>query len=145
MSDTLSEEDLVRGFEEGSLGEFPHAAHVRLTLIYLRRHGRDEALQRLTDGLRNFVAHKGVPEKFHLTMTQAWLELVESARRMHPALIEPKALFEACPELLEKNALRRFYSPERLASEAARTGWLLTDLAPIDARALREMEQSSGA
>ena len=133
-----TEEELVLGFEAGSLGEFPHASHVRLSLIYLRRHGRDEALRRLTSGLRNFVAIKGVPEKFHVTLTRAWLDLLDSAQRAHPEAKEPEALLELCPGLLEKDALLRFYSRAILGSDAARQTWIPPDRATeIDARALR--------
>jgi len=133
----LTEEQLVRGFEDGSLEEFPHASHVRLTLIYLRRHGRDEALRRMNDGLRKFVALKGVPEKFHVTLTRAWLDLLDSAVREHSIDGEPETLMQACPELLNKNALLHFYSPEILGSEAARTDWTPPDRVPeIDARLL---------
>ena len=47
-------------------------------------------------------------------------------------------LVAACPELLDKRALDRFYSPGRLDSDDARAGWLAPDLAPgIDIRLLR--------
>ena len=138
MVEMLSEEELVCGFEEGSLREFPHASHVRLTLIYLRRHGRDEALQRLMEGLRKFVALKGVPEKFHVTLTRAWLDLLDSTRRAHPEAEQPEALVQACPELLDKEVLLRFYSRDLLMSDAARTEWQPPDRAPdLDARRLR--------
>lgn len=134
----FTEEELVRGFEEGTLREFPHASHVRLTLIFLQRHGRDAALQCMTEGLRKFVALKGVPEKFHITLTRAWLDLLESARLAHPEADQPEALVRVCPELLDKDALLRFYSRDLLTSEAARTGWLPPDRAPgLDARLLR--------
>jgi hypothetical protein len=134
----LTEEELVRGFEDGSLEEFPHASHVRLTLIYLRRHGREGALRRMNDGLRKFVALKGVPEKYHVTLTRAWLDLLDSAVREHPGADEPGTLMQACPELLDKNALLHFYSREVLGSETARMDWTPPDRVPeIDARLLR--------
>ena len=140
----FTEEELVHGFESGTLGEFPHASHVRLTLVYLRRHGRDDALRRMTDGLQKFVALKGVPEKFHITLTRAWLDLLDSARLAHPEA-NPEILVQICPELLNKDALLRFYSRELLASDAARTGWLPPDCAPdLDARLLRPERDTPG-
>lgn len=134
----LSDDDLVEGFEAGALSDFPHASHVRLTLIYLARHGFDDARRRIADGLLLFATMKGHPERFHVTMTRAWLGLVESARRLHPEARDPEALVAACPELLDKRALDRFYSPGRLDSDDARAGWLAPDLAPgIDIRLLR--------
>jgi hypothetical protein len=133
-----SDEELVRGFEAVTLGEFPHASHVRLTLIYLAGHGEAEARRRLADGLLLFATAKGHPEKFHVTITRAWLELIESARRRHPHSSDPQELIAACPELLDKDAISCFYSPERLASDDARAGWIPPDREPaIDFDVLR--------
>jgi hypothetical protein len=122
----LTDDELTRGFEAGSLADFPHASHVRLTLLYLTRYGRDETVRRLMDGLLRFATAKGHPEKFHVTMTRAWIELIESARHAHPGT-EPAALLAARPELLDRDALLRFYSPERLNSAEARQRWLPPD------------------
>jgi len=126
----MSDDELVRGFEAASLPAFPHADHVRLTIVYLARHGRAETERKLFDGLRRFAAAKGVPEKFHVTMTRAWIELVEDARRQHPEAPDPPALLAACPQLLDRDALLRFYSPERLKSDEARQQWVPPDRAP---------------
>lgn len=126
----LTDDELIHGFEAGSLEDFPHPSHVRLTLLYLARYGRDDALERLLDGLRRFAAAKGHPEKFHVTMTRAWVDLIEAARCAHPEL-SPAALVAACPELLDRNALLRFYSPDRLNSAEARTDWVRPDRAEI--------------
>jgi hypothetical protein len=125
----LTDDELVAGFEAGSLADFHHADHVRLTLVYLARHGRDEALRRMTDGVRRLSAHDGHPEKFHLTMTRAWVDLLEAARVAHRDAADPAALVAACPSLLDKDALLRFYSRDSLYSERARTGWVPPDRA----------------
>ena len=126
----LTDDELVRGFEEGSLDDFPHASHVRVALVYLTRHGHAEALRRLMEGLLRFATAKGHPEKFHITMTRAWLDFIEAAQLAHPDL-PPSSLLDVCPELLDRNALSRFYTPERLHSEEARTRWVPPDLAEI--------------
>jgi len=126
----LTDDELVAGFEAASLSAFPHADHVRLTIVYLTRHGRAETERKLFDGLRRFAIAKGVPQKFHVTMTRAWIELVEDARRQHPDARDPAALVHACPDLLDRDALLRFYSPERLMSDDARVQWVAPDRAP---------------
>jgi hypothetical protein len=125
----LSDDEFVRGFEAGTLEDFPHADHVRLTVIYLTRHGREATLRRMATGIRSFATAKGAPEKFHATVTRAWVELVDSARRAHPAAVDAAALVAACPLLLDRHALLRFYSRERLDSPEARAGWLTPDRA----------------
>ena len=58
-----------------------------------------------------------------------WLDLVDDARRRHPEAGDPGALVSACPELLNRDALLRFYSSERLMSDDARQGWIPPDRA----------------
>ena len=140
----LTDDELIRGFEAASLPAFPHSDHVRLTILYLTRHGREETQKKLFEGLRRFAAAKGVPEKFHVTMTIAWLDLVDDARRRHPAAGDPSALVAACPELLNRDALLRFYSPERLLSDEARQRWVPPDrVARIEAS--QQSNVSTGA
>lgn len=136
----LTDDELIAGFEAASLPAFPHADHVRLTILYLTRHGREETQKRLFAGLQRFAAAKGVPEKFHVTMTIAWLDLVDDARRRYPAAGDPSTLIAACPELLDRDALFRFYSPDRLSSDEARQRWL-----PPDRVARIEVSQQSNA
>jgi hypothetical protein len=125
----LTEDELVAGFESATLEAFPHADHVRLTIIYLTRFGREETLRKMYDGLLRFATAKGKPEKFHVTMTRAWVDLIESARRAYPSIETPAALATKCPELLDRDALLRFYSPERLNSREAQADWLPPDRA----------------
>jgi hypothetical protein len=131
----LTDDEFVRQFEDGTLAEFPHASHVRLTILYLRRYGREETHARVADGIRRFATLKGAPEKFHVTMTRAWVELIESARRAHPEIDDPGRLVAACPILLDSRALLRFYSREQLESPAAKATWMPPDH-PLDAEAI---------
>src|SRR5689334_20371874 len=123
----LSDDQLTAGFEAASLRAFSHADHVRLTILYLERFGREETERKLFAGLRRFAAAKGVPEKFHVTMTLAWLDLVEDARATFPDARDPAALMAACPDLLDRDALLRFYSRDRLFTEEARQNWIPPD------------------
>lgn len=123
----MTDDELIQGFESATLPAFAHADHVRVTILYLARHGREETERRLFEGLRRFAAAKGVPEKFHVTMTIAWLDLVEDARRCHPEASNPGALVAACPELLNRDALLRFYTPDTLMSDDARRRWVPPD------------------
>src|SRR3954467_11548872 len=95
-----SDDELIAGFEAASLSAFPHADHVRLTILYLARHGRAETERRLFEGLRRFATAKGVPEKFHVTMTLGWIDLVEDAQRKHLDVSDAPTLINRCPELL---------------------------------------------
>jgi hypothetical protein len=108
MHTTITDEDLLRGFEEASLpnGAFGHAEHVRVTCLYLDAHGRDGALERLAAGLLRFATRHGHPEKFKYSLTAAWVDAIESARRNHPAARTFDALVAACPSLLDRASVR---------------------------------------
>ena len=125
----ITDEELIAGFESASLPAFPHADHVRLTILYLSRYGRADTEKKLFEGLQRFASAKGVPEKFHVTMTIAWLDLVDDARRRYPEPGDSAALVAACPELLDRDALLRFYTRERLMSDQARQHWVAPDRA----------------
>jgi hypothetical protein len=142
----LTDDELVQGFEAATLPAFPHADHVRLTIVYLARHGREETRRRMLEGLAQFAAAKGQPEKFHVTMTHAWIDLIDAARAAHPDAPDTATLVGACPELLDRNALLRFYSAERLHSVDARERWVPPDRASrigVDAQSTPEGDRSS--
>ncbi|MCA1560883.1 MAG: hypothetical protein LC804_11650 [Acidobacteria bacterium] len=104
----ITDEDLLRGFEDASLpdGAFGHAEHVRVTCLYLDAHGRDGALERLATGLLRFTTRHGHPAKFSYSLTAAWVDTIESARRSHPDARTFDALVAACPSLLDRASVR---------------------------------------
>ena len=127
----MSNDDFVKAFEDSTLDDLPHRGHVRLAYLYLERFDEREALERLVDGLRRFAAAKGKADKFHYTMTRAWLELIMAARRRYPQAADADALIDACPSLATSRALARYYSDGALSSAAARADWVPPDLMRI--------------
>ncbi|MEV7023811.1 hypothetical protein [Kitasatospora sp. NPDC093558] len=104
---------------------FDHRRHVHLTWLAVRRYGRAAALALVADGIRATATRAGAPQKFHVTMTRAWVELVAQ----HATEDEDFASFaDRHPELLDKGLLARHYRPGTLADERARTGWVEPDL-----------------
>jgi hypothetical protein len=72
------------------------------------------------------TAKIGKPEAFHQTMTIAFLALI--AERVQAGGYSDFAGFAAAnPDLMTKSVLTRWYSPERLSSEAARATFVLPD------------------
>ena len=70
------------------------------------------------------TARAGVPGKFHQTMTVAFLSLI--AERLFEHGTQTFETFTRDhPDLLDRSVLERLYDPERLASAAARTTFLL--------------------
>jgi pyridoxamine 5'-phosphate oxidase len=129
----MTDDELLHRFETADLAEFRHADHVRTAWAYVERDGPERALAALVDGLQRFANAKGVPGKFHYTLTRAWLALILDARARYPHARTAAALVDACPLLGDVRAIDRFYSVERLGSEHARAAWVEPDRAPISA------------
>jgi hypothetical protein len=105
---------------------FHHRDHLRLAWIYAHRYGREEAGARIAGTIRRFAAHHGKSDRYHETMTQAWLLLVAAAGG---ASFE-EAL-QSRPELLDKDYLRTYYTPGLLASEEAKVRFVMPDIAQL--------------
>ena len=111
-------------------GEFDHEAHIHVAWLYLQRYELLEAINRYRAGLRRIVKAFGAEGKYHETIT--WFFMISIAEQMQGRAAGDWEAFRAgCPELFEREPgwLRRHYSAERLASEQARTQFLLPDVA----------------
>jgi hypothetical protein len=129
----LSDEAFVKAFESCRLpaGQFHHADHIRLAWIYLRELGEDLAAARIEQAIRGFAAHNGISEKYHHTITLAWLRLVAGACRMTPETRRFEDFAERHPRLLAVRTLSNYYSAERLATIEARAEWVEPDLCSL--------------
>jgi hypothetical protein len=105
---------------------FHHCDHLRLAWIYLRRYGRAGAAVRIAETIRRFAAHHGQSGRYHETMTQAWLLLVDAAGGS--SFEEALAMK---PELLDQGLLRQYYSAGLLASDEARARFVRPDTAAL--------------
>ncbi|MGW7445538.1 hypothetical protein [Kitasatospora sp. NPDC054795] len=108
---------------------FGHRQHVRLTWLAVRRHGATAALDLIGEGILRTATKAGAPQKFHITMTRAWVELVALHADDDATGFEQFATLH--PDLLDKDLLARHYRPGTLASEQARTAWVEPDLDPF--------------
>jgi hypothetical protein len=89
-----------------------------------------DAVALVSDGIQRTARYAGAPQKYHVTMSRAWVELVghhvaERAGTDFPAFAGHH------PALLDKRLLTRFYRPATLASPRAKTSWVEPDLAPF--------------
>ncbi|HEV8223062.1 MAG TPA: hypothetical protein VGQ05_22595 [Streptosporangiaceae bacterium] len=124
----------------GSGGRFGHRQHVQLTWLAVRRYGMPAAIRLVSDGIRRTARYAGAPQKYHETISRAWVELVAHHAIGHPARdaghpagqeADFPAFAAANPLLLDKRLLTRFYRPATLATPAARTSWVEPDHAPF--------------
>jgi hypothetical protein len=109
---------------------FGHREHVHLTWLAVRRCGVPAAVDLVSDGIQRTARYAGAPQKYHATVSRAWVELVgHHAAERGQGEFAPFADHHAA--LLDKRLLTRFYRSATLASSAAKTGWVEPDLAPF--------------
>jgi hypothetical protein len=109
---------------------FRHREHVRLTWIYLTMEPADAVAARLCRSLLELATGHGVAQRFHHTLTVAWVRIIAAAMAEHPDL-PFDALVEACPLLLDKDAPLAYYTREHLYSETARECWVEPNQKPL--------------
>lgn len=116
----MDDHELIDEFESGTVdgARFSHDRHVRVAWGLAQRYGHEEGLRRMIAGIRAMADRAGRPEAYHETVTRAWFELIAGVDDLAGA-----------PELMDKQLLGYFYSPERLA--AGRGRWLEPDLRPL--------------
>jgi hypothetical protein len=115
---------------------FRHRDHLRFAHARLLRDGYPFALDSVAEEIARFARRHGNAEKFHLTMTHCWVRLVAHALSIAPRDGTFEELIAARPELLDKALPLRYYSRDRLYSDAARTRWLEPDLRELPAVAI---------
>jgi hypothetical protein len=130
----LTESDLLLRdqFEAKTLPNesFRHREHVRLTWIYLTLERPDLVAAHLCRHLLELANSHGVAQRFHHTLTVAWVRIIESERPSHPDT-PFDALVAISPLLLDKDAPLAYYSREHLYSDEARQRWVEPDLKPL--------------
>ncbi|MGS2620143.1 hypothetical protein ACVCAH_37630 [Micromonospora sp. LZ34] len=119
---------------------FDHRAHLHLTWLAVRSVGMPAAISLVSDGIQRTARYAGVPQKYHATVSRAWVELVAhyTADR---ATGDFAVFIDRHRTLLDKRLLTHFYTSATLASTQARTGWVEPDLAPFPWQSI-EQEQS---
>src|ERR1700676_4303748 len=75
----MTDEEFLRAIESCELPEsdFGHAAHVRAGYLYLRQADFAGALVRIRRAIRNYAQHKGKPDRYHETITVAYVALIQ--------------------------------------------------------------------
>jgi hypothetical protein len=128
-----SDEDFLRAFEDLSFpaDRFHHREHIRVAWLYLKSSDASRAAERMATGIRRFANHHGATQKYHHTLTLAWIRLVAAALVETPEGFSFEQFITEHPGLHDKNLLAKHYSNELLQTKAAREGWLEPDLQPL--------------
>ena len=128
-------DDLIIAFEQGAISnqDFHHADHVQVAYLYLSRFPPLEAVRRFSEGLRNFAARSGKAERYHETITWAFMFLIRERlaracrNNRHSPSWEEFAAANADLLNWKDNILSRYYTKEMLASDLARSTFVLPD------------------
>jgi hypothetical protein len=128
-----SDEEFLRAFEDISFpaNQFHHREHIRVAWLYLKSSNATHAAERMTAGIRRFANHHGATQKYHHTLTLAWMRLVAAALVETAEGRNFTQFLAEHPELGDKDLLRKYYSTELLQTNGAREGWVEPDLQPL--------------
>ena len=124
----MTDRQLIEQFECGTLEPFHHADHVHVAFAYLTQYSPAEALARFCRGLKHFAALHGKANRYHETVTWAYLCLIR--QRMAEAGRQTwEAFAQANPDLLlwKNGVLSRYYREDTLESERAKTVFVFPD------------------
>jgi hypothetical protein len=132
MNESLPDDAFVEAFETLSLDpdHFNHRGHLRLAWCYLTWLPLAEAAQRCADSIRRFATHHGQAEKFHVTMTLAFMHIVKDRMRGAEAGEDFDGFCVRNPDLLRdaRALLGRYYSKQKLDDPATRMAFIEPDL-----------------
>jgi hypothetical protein len=115
----------------GPDGEFRHRQHIHLAFLAVQRYGMPEAITRICDWIRHIAAYERAPQKYHHTVSRAWVELVAHHIEADPDGAGFGTFAARHSALLDKRLLSRHYRSSTLAAPAARVGWVKPDLLPF--------------
>jgi N-formylglutamate deformylase len=129
----MTDQEFVAAFETCTLPneDFHHRDHLRLAWIYLEQFGLAKARERLAESIRRYALYHGKSEKYHHTVTIAWLQLIEHAVRGASGGASFEDVLKQFPGLLNRKALDQYYSAAALGSPAARTSFVPPDKEPL--------------
>lgn len=119
---------LVRSFEAASIDPagFRHREHLYVAWCYLCELPLEEALARYVRHLRELTIALGVPDKFHATMTWAYVVLLYEAMQRSPGAGFDELLASNAGLLDHRSgALYEYYDRAQLDSDEARRRFVL--------------------
>ncbi len=103
---------------------FDHRAHLALAHASITQRGLHTALSTFPDRLASIAAEAGAPEKYHETLTLAWLLLIADRSARCGGF---EQMLQRYPELLDPRLPERYYRAGTLSSDRARRTFVFPD------------------
>jgi hypothetical protein len=127
----MSDDDFIAQLEACTLPEdrFHHADHLHAAWLYLTRFPAAVAIAKFSEVLRCYAASKGKPDRYHHTVTWAYLLLINERIHCCGSVATWEQFADAHSDLFDwKNSvLLRYYREETLKSDLARRVFLMPD------------------
>ena len=125
----MDDNELLAAFESAALpgDAFTHVEHVRVAWHYLRTLSLGEAIDRCRGGIRRFAATKGAADKYHETVTVAFMLLINERLDHARSLPWPEFASANADLFARPSVLSRYYSEELLRSDRARRTFVWPD------------------
>jgi hypothetical protein len=137
MSIHPSDGIFLKAFEDCALpfAEWKHRAHLKVAYLYLCQYPFAQALERVRENIKRYNAATNTPETldrgYHETVTMAWLRLVQCTLVEYGPAASADEFLEAQEHLLNRKALRFFYSRDRIMTWQAKAEFVTPDLTPL--------------
>jgi hypothetical protein len=137
MTNGTSDQDFLRAFEDCTLPfeMWKHRAHLKVAYLYLREMPYEDALAKARKNIKRYNAATNTPETlergYHETITVAWMKLVEFTVHEYGPAATAEEFLDAQEHLLNRKALRFFYTRDHLISWRAKAEWVEPDLVPL--------------
>jgi hypothetical protein len=123
----VNDQEFLRALENCELPEkdFGHVGHVRAAYLYLRDTDFPGALERIRRTIRNYAKHLEKPDRYHETITVAYLAVIQQHICERGNGGGWVAFAGENPELFQPGLLSQYYPRAQLESEMARRIFLL--------------------
>jgi hypothetical protein len=134
----MDDRELLERFEAGTIprAEWTHAVHLRVAYLYVSQRPFDEAVDRMSCGIRRLNEAIGVvngPDSgYHETITQAWLRVIRARVEASNEPMTSDAFLERHADMLDKRMLLRFYTRDVINAPAARFEFVPPDVQPFE-------------
>lgn len=127
----LTNEQFLQQFEDGTLdlALFHHEEHVRLGFICLERFGFWAGTDRIRTGINELATAAGHPDKYHETVTAAYMAIINERRHQQPENATWQEFITANSDLLEDGLLKKYYPESVLTSALAKDVFVLPQTA----------------
>lgn len=126
----MTDDAFLQAFTDCTLPneQFHHRDHLRLAWLLVRRLGPEQGGIAIAQGIQRFAASHGHAPRYHETMTQFWIHIVDHMVRARPDVVDFDTFLNTFPQLLDKSLPFRHWSRERMGSAEARARWVQPDL-----------------